>query len=171
MPFIEGETLHQFCKNTLSKLTASDALDLLEKAKQTFITALKEYHAQGKIFCDINSGNMKIRQQDDGTINVKLIDFGPAVSPGKRPRDYSITPGYAHPDLCDSKGKVQGPARLEHAFYAADRLFQHVEKIVRVSKTPTHNPANPAKRQRVAVKAKPEPVAEDISETLPFRVN
>ncbi|MBJ7390038.1 MAG: protein kinase [Chthoniobacterales bacterium] len=99
MEFVDGCTLEDLVR-TQGPLNAEDALSV---ASQT-AAALGAAHESGMIHRDIKPTNVMILRKSDGTLSVRVIDFGLAAAAGgehANPDTFEGTPLYASPEQLD----------------------------------------------------------------------
>jgi len=103
MEFVEGESLEQVIKKRGS-LPAPLVLDIVDQVA----AALEAASREKIVHRDIKPGNLMLRFGDDGTVNVKVIDFGLAKPTSASQLDPELsTPGsfagtafFASPEQC-----------------------------------------------------------------------
>jgi serine/threonine protein kinase len=103
MEFVEGETLDEIIK-TRGPLSVPLALDIVDQVGAALDAA---YKAQ-IVHRDIKPGNLMLRFGEDGSLNVKVIDFGLAKAASSSHSDPALsTPGsftgtalFASPEQC-----------------------------------------------------------------------
>jgi serine/threonine protein kinase/tetratricopeptide (TPR) repeat protein len=118
MEFVEGETLDQLLKSGRSYETASQARRLHERSPlpvalvldivDQVAAALEAAHKEQIVHRDIKPGNILVRFDDGGGVNVKVIDFGLAKAtsniqsePGlSTPGSFTGTALFASPEQC-----------------------------------------------------------------------
>lgn len=99
MEFVDGCTLEDLVR-TQGPLNAEDALSV---ASQT-AAALGAAHESGMIHRDIKPTNIMVLRKSDGTLSVRVIDFGLAAAAGgdhANPETFEGTPLYASPEQLD----------------------------------------------------------------------
>lgn len=99
MEFVDGCTLEDLVRNQ-GPLNAEDALSV---ASQT-AAALGAAHESGMIHRDIKPTNIMVLRKSDGTLSVRVIDFGLAAAAGgdhANPETFEGTPLYASPEQLD----------------------------------------------------------------------
>ena len=99
MEFVDGCTLEDLVR-TQGPLNAEDALSV---ASQT-AAALGAAHESGMIHRDIKPTNIMVLRKSDGTLSVRVIDFGLAAVAGgdhANPETFEGTPLYASPEQLD----------------------------------------------------------------------
>jgi TPR repeat protein len=99
MEFVDGCTLEDLVR-TQGPLNAEDALSV---ASQT-AAALGAAHESGMIHRDIKPTNVMVLRKSDGTLSVRVIDFGLAAVAGgdhANPETFEGTPLYASPEQLD----------------------------------------------------------------------
>jgi serine/threonine protein kinase/tetratricopeptide (TPR) repeat protein len=103
MEFVEGETLDQLIKRR-GPLPVALAVDIVDQVAAALEAAYKEQI----VHRDIKPGNILLRFNDDGSVNVKVIDFGLAKAtsnlqfePGlSTPGSFAGTALFASPEQC-----------------------------------------------------------------------
>lgn len=99
MEFVDGPTLEELVR-TQGPLNTEDALVV---ASQT-AAALGAAHESGMIHRDIKPTNVMVLRKSDGTISVRVIDFGLAAAAGgdhANAEHFEGTPLYASPEQLD----------------------------------------------------------------------
>ncbi len=108
MEFLEGESLG--ARLARGPLTFAEALPILEQV----IRALKAAHDKGFVHRDLKPDNIWLKHRDDGTVDVRLLDFGIAKLVGlegakeKLTRTGAIigTPTYMSPEQINGAATV-----------------------------------------------------------------
>jgi serine/threonine protein kinase/tetratricopeptide (TPR) repeat protein len=103
MEFVEGKSLDQLIKKR-GPLPVALVLDIVDQVA----AALEAAHKEQIIHRDIKPGNLMLRFGDDGSVNVKVIDFGLAKAassshsePGlSTPGSFTGTALFASPEQC-----------------------------------------------------------------------
>ena len=103
MEFIEGESLDELIKKR-GRLPTALALDIVDQVAAALEAANKEQI----IHRDIKPGNLMLRFSDDGSVNVKVIDFGLAKAMScslsdpahSTPGTFTGTALFASPEQC-----------------------------------------------------------------------
>ncbi|MBV8815339.1 MAG: protein kinase [Verrucomicrobia bacterium] len=103
MEYVEGETVDQLIKRK-GPLPAALAVDIVDQVA----AALEAAHKEEIVHRDIKPGNILVRFNDDGAVNVKVIDFGLAKAitnlqsdPGvSAPGGFTGTVLFASPEQC-----------------------------------------------------------------------
>jgi serine/threonine protein kinase len=88
MEFVEGETLDEVIQRR-GPLPAGLALDIVDQVA----AALEAAHQERIVHRDIKPGNILLRSNADGSVNVKVIDFGLA----KATPEFQSEPGLSTP--------------------------------------------------------------------------
>lgn len=99
MEFVDGYTLEELVR-TQGPLNTEDALSV---AAQT-AAALGAAHESGMIHRDIKPTNIMVLRKTDGTLSVRVIDFGLAAAVGgdhANAENFEGTPLYASPEQLD----------------------------------------------------------------------
>ena len=99
MEFVDGSTLEELVR-TQGPLNAEDALSI---AAQT-AAALGAAHENGMIHRDIKPTNIMVLRKADGTLSVRVIDFGLAAVAGgdhANAENFEGTPLYSSPEQLD----------------------------------------------------------------------
>ncbi len=108
MEFAQGQTLKSILKNTPDgRLSADQVFEMMKPVMKS----LEKVHKAGLIHRDISPDNLMVDQEADGSLTVKLIDFGAArdfMADGERSLSVMLKPGYAPEEQYRSRGK-QGP--------------------------------------------------------------
>ncbi len=108
MEFAQGQTLKSILKNTPDgRLSADQVFEMMKPVMKS----LEKVHKAGLIHRDISPDNLMVDQEPDGSLTVKLIDFGAArdfMADGERSLSVMLKPGYAPEEQYRSRGK-QGP--------------------------------------------------------------
>ncbi len=108
MEFAQGQTLKNILKNTPDgRLSADQVFEMMKPVMKS----LEKVHKAGLIHRDISPDNLMVDQEPDGSLTVKLIDFGAArdfMAEGERSLSVMLKPGYAPEEQYRSRGK-QGP--------------------------------------------------------------
>ncbi|MBV9274953.1 MAG: protein kinase [Verrucomicrobia bacterium] len=103
MEYVEGETVDQLIKRK-GPLPAALAVDIVDQVA----AALEAAHKEEIVHRDIKPGNILVRFNDEGAVNVKVIDFGLAKAitnlqsdPGvSAPGGFTGTVLFASPEQC-----------------------------------------------------------------------
>ncbi len=108
MEFAQGQTLKSILKNPPDgRLPADQVFEMMKPVMKS----LEKVHKAGLIHRDISPDNLMVDQEPDGSLTVKLIDFGAArdfMAEGERSLSVMLKPGYAPEEQYRSRGK-QGP--------------------------------------------------------------
>jgi len=96
MEFVDGPTLESLVKQR-GPLAAEDALNIASQAA----AALGAAHEAGMVHRDIKPSNIMVVSKPDGTMSVRVIDFGLAAAAGGESQDFEGTPLYASPEQLD----------------------------------------------------------------------
>lgn len=101
MEYVEGDPLKSYIEN--NSLTDSQKLDILKQS----CLALEYAHKDGVVHRDIKPANIMVRTKSDGSLNVKVIDFGIAKLVDTKEEvtltntgDLFGTPAYMSPEQC-----------------------------------------------------------------------
>lgn len=108
MEFARGQTLKDILKKQPdSRLPADQVFEMMRPV----IKSMETVHKAGLIHRDISPDNLMVDDADDGSIEVKLIDFGAArdyMAKGEKSLSVMLKPGYAPEEQYRSRGQ-QGP--------------------------------------------------------------
>lgn len=102
MEYLKGETLESYLER-VGKVEEKQAMDLI----MPVIGALETIHEQGIIHRDIAPDNIFLAENPDGTMSVKLIDFGAAkfaTTSHSKSLTVIIKPGYSPEEQYRSNG-------------------------------------------------------------------
>ncbi len=98
MEFVGGETLEELVR-TRGPLRAEDALSVISQAA----AALGFAHETGLVHRDVKPSNIMVTTRPDGSLSVRMIDFGLAAAAGgdQVSENFEGTPLYSSPEQLD----------------------------------------------------------------------
>ena len=120
MELLQGEELAQILKER-GRLSPADVVTLLAQAA----LALDKTHAAGIVHRDLKPENLFVTQRDDGSIRLKVLDFGIAKVVAQGGKSNNTTralgsPMYMSPEQLRGRGDIGPPAdiwALAHVAY------------------------------------------------------
>lgn len=135
MEFVEGEPLKAFIEN--DSLTDSQKIEILKQS----CLALEFAHKDGVVHRDIKPANIMVRTDSDGSLNVKIIDFGIAKMVDKKEEvtltntgDLFGTPAYMSPEQCmgeasDNRTDIYALGCIAHELFTGQNPYPSMSTL------------------------------------------